>query len=117
MGWRSSSPFRSQWLINGALVGSLLLVMVVGDRLGGAWALLFPAWLFVLFVGAMLWLKSHPRDESRSKWRPRLLVLVTAVVAGFLVGGVSVGLLAGVGAALAVLLALALERVQNRPAG
>ncbi|HEY7149881.1 MAG TPA: hypothetical protein VH420_10600 [Gaiellaceae bacterium] len=104
-------------LINGALIGSLLLVIAVGARLGGAWELLFPAWLLVLLVGAKLWLKRHPRDESRSKWRARLLVLLTAAVTGFLVGGLSLGLLAGVCAGLAVLLVLALERVQKSPAG
>jgi hypothetical protein len=104
-------------LINGALIGSLLLVIAVGDRLGGAWALLFPAWLLVLFVGAMLWLRRHPRNEPKSKRTGRLLLLVTAVVTGFLLGGLSLGLIAGIGAGLAVLLVLAVERVQNRPAG
>jgi len=70
--WSSSRVLRAV-LINGALIASLFLVIAVGDRLGGAWVLLFPAWLLVLFAAAMLWLRRHPPTcaEEHSAASPR----------------------------------------------
>ena len=91
-------------LINGALIASLFLVIAVTDRLGGAWVLLFPAWVLLLFAGAMWRLKRHPRKEPSKERRVYVLVLLTAIVVGLVVGGPSYALIAGIGCGLAVVL-------------
>ena len=113
--WSSSRVLRAV-LINGALIASLFLVIAVGDRLGGAWVLLFPAWLLVLFAAAMLWLRRHPRPVPKNIQRRRLVLLLTAVVAGLVVGGPSYAVIAGIGCGLALLLLFGLERRRSRPA-
>ena len=96
--------FSAAVLINGALIASLFLVIAVGDRLGGAWVLLFPAWLLVLFAAAMWWLRRHPRPVPTNMQARRLVLLLTAVVTGLVVGGPSYALIAGISCGLALLL-------------
>ena len=115
-GRRSSSRVLRGVLINGALIASLFLVIAVGDRLGGAWVLLFPAWLLVLFAAAMWWLRRHPRPVPTNMQARRLVLLLTAVVTGLVVGGPSYALIAGIGCGLALLLVSGIERLRSRAA-
>jgi hypothetical protein len=100
-------------LINAALIASLFLVLAVTERLGGAWWWLFPAWLLVLLAGVTWWLKRHPRAraEPSTLRKRRLLVLLTAIVGGLVLGGPTYALIAGIGAGLAVLLVTGIERL------
>jgi hypothetical protein len=109
-------PVLRGLLINGVLIASLFLVIAVGDKLGGAWVLLFPAWLLVLFAAAMWWLRRHPRAAPKTIQARRLVVLLTAVVTGLVIGGPSYALIAGIGCGLALLLVFGLERVRSRTA-
>lgn len=113
---RLSSPVLRGLLINGALIASLFLIIAVADGLGGAWVLLFPAWLLVLFAAAMWWLRRYPRPAPRNMPARRLLLLLTAIVTGLVVGGPSYALVAGIGAGLALLLVFGVERLRSRTA-
>jgi nitrate/nitrite transporter NarK len=103
-------------LINGVLIGSLFAVIAIGDKLGGAWVLLFPVWLLILFAGAMLWQRRNPSRAPKDMRPVRLVVFLTAVVTGLALGGPSYALVAAIGAGLAILLLLGVERLRSRAA-
>jgi len=113
--WSSSRVLRGV-LLNGALIASLFLVIAVGDRLGGAWVFLFPAWLLVLFAATMWWRRRHPRPVPKTMQRRRLVLLLTAVITGLVVGGPTYALIAGISCGLALLLVSGIERLRSRPA-
>jgi len=97
-------------LINGALIASLFIAVALGNGLGGAWNYLFPVWILTLFVIAMVVVRRRPSLRRPVSVRSRLLVIATAVVTGFLLEGLPLALIAGIGAGLAVLLVLGIER-------
>jgi hypothetical protein len=97
-------------LINGALIASLFIAIALGNSLGGAWNYLFPVWILTLFVIAMVVLRRRPSLRRPVSVRSRLLLIATAVVAGFLLEGLPLALIGGIGAGLAVLLVLGIER-------
>ena len=96
--------------INGALIASLFLAIALGNALGGAWNYLFLVWILTLFVVAMVVLRRRPSLRRPVSIRSRLLLIATAVVTGLLLGGLPLALIGGIGAGLAVLLALGIER-------
>ena len=107
---------RRALLINGALIASLFIAIALGNGLGGAWNYLFPVWILTLFVIAMFVLRRRPSLQRPVNVRSRLLLIAAAVVTGFLLEGLPLALIAGIGAGLGVLLVLGLERRSSRGA-
>lgn len=103
-----------RWLVTGVLIASLFVVVAIGDKLGGKWVLLFPAYLLLVFVAIKLVVRRRgssledPRRPFRRPWS--VLVLLVAFTGGLLFGGPSGAVLAGLGVALAWVLVLGLQR-------
>ena len=101
-------------LVNGALIASLFVALVVGDKLGGKWELLFPAYIVALLVALLLYRRRRgwpagTRQGSFSN-RGRVLLVLVAVALGLLFGGPTLAFIGSLGAALGLLIVLGIRR-------
>ena len=105
-------------LLNGAFIAALFAVIAAGDRLGGKWELLFPAYIVALLVGLLLYRRRRgwpaSTRQGSSLTASRVLLVVVAVVTGLLLGGPTLALIAGLSATLGVLLAVGMQRTSRR---
>jgi len=101
-------------LVNGVLIAALFAVLVVGDKLGGKWALLFPGFLVGLLVAILLYRRrrgwSQADSPSSSRTAGRAILLVTAIATGLLLGGPTLALMAGLGSAAGLLIVVGIRR-------
>jgi len=102
------------WLLNGALIASLFAVILAGDKLGGKWAtLLFPAYTVTLLVAGLLYRhrQGWPPDTRQRSFRTvGVICVLVAVATGLIIGGPIDAFIAGLGAALGLLIVLGLRR-------
>src|SRR5262245_23341207 len=96
-------------LINSALIASLFIAIALGNGLGGAWNYLFPIWILTLCDrdgrSAPSPIASTPGERSISPFAH-----CGGGGGGFSPGGLPLALVGGIGAGLAVLLVLGIER-------